>query len=696
MTIVFPTFNYSVVYLGALKISSEKDSLKMRIKNLMRKGTSYEDLVKMVELNESIPTYNPIAPDGSFIVKLDDTFLEALGKRMRNIHRLKDEIPLLFVTRIEKASESKSYSDHAHPYNNLLVGITLEKDHDHALVTKRSDFKASDPRTAKYMWSLIYFNGESLKHLNILGKSEFPLEISLDYPAVMHKGIWTSYNLKKSSVQVRSKFVAYYLSSSFNDRLSNEKVLLDASSSPLRILIKTGGLSIEDIMVGSEIYFKGRTEEVRYPFLFPHIIPYTFLSERTTITRLPSDIYVDAGALRVEVELKEEDVDQFLKEICEASKTSLNHFQFIQKLGLEWAVSDVLSRLFGRDEVSYWDRKIEELVKFQFPNDSYSFSYTSFIFNKMKEIFNYFEKRNDTMRKTVETCDINTLIRHVMKSITSKITDSQLNELDLKLEEFKIAVAISALNKSLHGLSHLLIKSLQNMMGLQPRSLGEIITIYSKVTWDRNYDGVIRYHNRTQKKIKGQLTIFLRKSLTSDYFEQVLSGRLNTFLTVLHSILVDEGGEDKCTSYWNAERSRLEYVYSTLASSSDVVGKGRTRGEIIKALDRAMTSTLPESNLYFHYPRQMYRYIYLNRASLVKTLELDRKNNDSETKEVLSLARKYSQYVWPRRIHQCFDGCYNCVMIEKGCTYVDLQQLYKVSRVGASYLLEKIRNSSSS
>lgn len=131
-----------------------------------------------------------------------------------------------------------------------------------------------------------------------------------------------------------------------------------------------------------------------------------------------------------------------------------------------------------------------------------------------------------------------------------------------------------------------------------------------------------------------------------------------------------------------------------MASSNDPVGLGYTGGKVIQALDKAMTRSLPQGDLYFHYPRQMYRYIYLNTESLRKTLNLPR-SDDQEVKAVLNLARKYSQYVWPRRLHQCFDGCYNCVLVERGCTYVDVQQVYKVSRAGAGYLLGKIRSSSS-
>lgn len=236
---------------------------------------------------------------------------------------------------------------------------------------------------------------------------------------------------------------------------------------------------------------------------------------------MPSDIYVDAGALRIEVEL-EDNVDQFLREMCEASRSSLNQLQFIQKLGLEWAVSDAISTKFGKDKVSYPDRKIEELVKFEFPNRSNSFYYTSFMFWKLRDVFSYFVDRSDTVMKAVQNCDVKEIAKHAVKSLTKKLMDSDLQEEDKLLEEFKRAVAVSALVKSLHGLSHLLMKSLQDMMGLNSRSLGEMITVFSNVVWQRNYDGVVRYENWMRKKIKGQLTIFLRKSLTSDYFEQVV------------------------------------------------------------------------------------------------------------------------------------------------------------------------------
>ncbi|MCY0862436.1 MAG: hypothetical protein OWQ52_08410 [Metallosphaera prunae] len=695
MIIVFPSFNYRLVYLGLLRMNVRDKKLQARITNLTKKGgKSYQDLMEMVGIKENIPGYSPIAPDGSFIVKFDETFLERLGNELRKGYP-KEAIPILFITRIEIPSEKRRYSDQGSPYNNLLIGITLEKEHDLALVSLKSDKKEEDPSTAKYMWSMIYANRETLKRFDdVLSNTEFQLGLSLDYPKVTHKGIWTAYDTKRSSVEIRSKSVAYYLSSSFTESLNNEKILLDVNVAPLRVRIKTGGLSVEDIMVGSEIYFRGRGGGFRYPFLFPHIVPYTFLSQKTSITRLPSDIYVDAGALRIEVELEDNNVDQFLREICEVSRSSLNHLQFIQKLGLEWAVSDMISTKFGKDKVSYLDRKIEELVKFEFPNRSNSFDYTSFMFWKLRDVFSYFVDRSDTIMKAIESCDVKEIAKHAVKSLTKKLMDSDLKEEDKLLEEFKRAVAVSALVKSLHGLSHLLMKSLQDMMGLNSRSLGEIITVFSNVVWQRNYDGVVRYEKKMQRKIKGQLTIFLRRSLTSDYFEQVVGKNLNSVLSTLASVLVDEDGADRCTSYWNAERSRLEYIYSTLASSNDAVGLSYTSGKVIQALDGAMTRLLPQGDLYFHYPRQMYRYIYLNTESLRKTLDLQRGDNP-DVKAVLNLARKYSQYVWPRRLHQCFDGCYNCVLIERGCTYVDVQQVYKVSRAGASYLLGKIRSSSS-
>lgn len=63
--------------------------------------------------------------------------------------------------------------------------------------------------------------------------------------------------------------MAYYLSSSFNESLNNEKVHLDATVPPLRVRIKTGGLSVEDIMVGSEIYFRGGEEGSGIPSCSP-------------------------------------------------------------------------------------------------------------------------------------------------------------------------------------------------------------------------------------------------------------------------------------------------------------------------------------------------------------------------------------------------------------------------------------------
>ena len=439
----------------------------------------------------------------------------------------------------------------------------------------------------------------------------------------------------------------------------------------------------EVIHLGAQLVVKGMVNDLvsrkrRYIyFVMPTVISYPArLPQSTSDTALPKDEVFNTALLRFSItRFSWEDALQLIDWLWD------RHRDAVIKLFLNMNVMRSLWRIFGVSNVR--TPFIEHTVTTQF--------YDKYLINYSLNLWQFTELYYRLSRSHTSIAD---LVREIFAINGVKVEVGKEQE-----DAVKRVLAIYALMYGLHGISHLLMKALAALTGLN--SYGELISITVDGgglsedvintlranlfdTQDKEVYHENIFHIGLGSQFQLDVKVFSRKNYSFHYFRESLSdgsGQLDTnrLINTMSNILLINGN-DRCEFNWSVERRHLEF--------------GRAKFLVERLSDADSTLSVWLSN-HYRPTRSLFRVLYSYRLvwGLADALigKYSEETRDARSQFVRRLNR-YVQFMWPYHLEQCVDGCYNCVLIGRSirsstCDMTPLMQELKTSKWAALYLL---------
>jgi hypothetical protein len=260
------------------------------------------------------------------------------------------------------------------------------------------------------------------------------------------------------------------------------------------------------------------------------------------------------------------------------------------------------------------------------------------------------------------------------KCVESKAKRSGYDVSDVIFSFFE-AYATWALLLGAHGLSHMLLKAVAR--GRYSTDYAEMIEVHlpaqhfsrvfkllptppNEAETGIELDGVFRIKSHRSADIGLKIEVFDLKGLSPLDTEELLRLLEN-----------QRSSSDRCDRAFEEEKGRLERAFSVVKGSCQ--GSAGNNCQLLSQFDGFMKG-LPEE---VAPPRFMFRFL------LPKIKRRVLHNQE--------LPAKFYQYVWPRYVHSCADGCHLCVLVPgRLCAYPPSQMEFKTSKTYAIYLLDKL------
>jgi len=461
----------------------------------------------------------------------------------------------------------------------------------------------------------------------------------------------------------------------------DEKQIYSQSFDIFDLSITTSRWSIDEIHVGGSLYIKPKTGKI--PYQYPFVIPFTY-SKGSII--YPDDLYLNTFSLNIKVRVKLDKINDFIKNFLQYIKRSNHLLQSIQKI--------TMSRVFveGIKKCKIAERgdiiRVERNTRFL----SAGSEFTSIKFRRLIEIYEKFVREGDKIKNIVDNIDVDKFVEKLIEMTVKNEKKINYNNLRTSkcMNELKQRIVVSILELSLHGISHLIKKALISKLSLNPKDLGEYIIIKSPSILIKNLqilDGFYFYDTLTYKEIQGEVKIFVKRSYSYDTFNFFGSKDFSEVIDSIKNIIYIKNQDFRCDYNWAHEKLQLNRTYQILLNNSRTVNSVKL-SDCIAQLDGYIKGEV--GGHMFYPPRSMFRYLYLKKSDVEKQIKECNNNLDRNQKDVIYKELKSPlQYIWPRYVHQCFDGCYSCVMLQKGeCELIDVQQEYRISKAGALFLLQ--------
>lgn len=303
---------------------------------------------------------------------------------------------------------------------------------------------------------------------------------------------------------------------------------------------------------------------------------------------------------------------------------------------------------------------------------------------------------------------LNELIKEYRDSVKKNIDV----RLDVRILSKKITLLL--LEYGLHGVSHLLIRYLSEELKIPKSRLFETTAIiipksdsesqrkfsdlYEAVESTPYFVNVVidGYHYRLRgasgQHPKGIILVFDTQSYSSSYWFEVLKNfNFKNFASEMLKYFDDKN----CDRYW---QSRREKIKPALLVADNYLSKklGDPTQSILTKFTEYLRSLFGLDGLddMLSLPLSEFRRLMLHKEGLIRDFleesvrptDIDKTERDFK-KEV----RYYLQAIYEYVVPFCFDGCYNCVQIDKGCSLKNpLLKEWVVSRNIANLILEDV------
>ncbi len=222
-----------------------------------------------------------------------------------------------------------------------------------------------------------------------------------------------------------------------------------------------------------------------------------------------------------------------------------------------------------------------------------------------------------------------------------------------------------------HGVAHIALKPL--VKSLRVAEYAELIEV--KLPEKYFQRAINNLHYRAQDggaEIDGLFRIGKDGNERADVVIKVFDLKARSSLSpgdLQDSLKQQKTYSDKCDEAFKEEVSRLERAFQVLKNSvSD--------SSVLASLDSFM-GKLPQE---VAPPRFLFRFLI---SEIMQQIKQDQALQPRQF--------RLFQYVWPRYVHSCADGCYLCVLVPRHlCVYPPSQAEFKTSKTFALGLLERL------
>jgi hypothetical protein len=249
-------------------------------------------------------------------------------------------------------------------------------------------------------------------------------------------------------------------------------------------------------------------------------------------------------------------------------------------------------------------------------------------------------------------------------------------------------IAILLLELGLHGLSHLLFKYLHTTVKIRGERLRELIIlgigekiaeaamIKGRYYMDVAINGFMYRLTLSNDRVVGIVMISDTKPYTSSFWENIVDNfNADKFISFAYEVLGVP--EDRCLSTWKGLKSRL----------SQYVGLYDRKGLIRRAVD-VLSNTYGLGN---PDDGNITTPMLDTRPIIGKDVITNLTQQLQESESVIRSALKpYMEALYIISMPFCFDGCYNCVLLDKGCGSSPLMKEWSSSKSMAKLMLREL------
>lgn len=671
MSIPFPNYDYRSVYLGELMINNSKLELY----------GNYFGYFKLEHNGRRKEIMMPINPLGTYASRIPLEGYEKIFRELKDskfINTEKRVYPVLFV--------KNAY--YGYPKDvEYVAGVSFDLEEEkikgdsiiyilgYSISSNKDNIAATNAPKAnkKIFFSLIVNKILFDKIKNFSG---------LDVKVITTDGKY----LVSSAESVRkwimnSRDVKAYLRQTplIPDLLTNDMTESAVTKSGSLELIHLGSQISGRAYLYSESSKKWNKRKLFY--IHPAIIPFSFIFPvNHKHTPLPKDTIVDAFVLDVpfmglDWQKVEKLVDWlFLKHKESLIKILLNRQLLVSLVNILsnkfiYIKSSGVSRKIYGLEIDINARLYQTRLKFLSPS-----------LGKILEIYNSLSVEN--------SLDIVDLIISMLKpfldenNVLSKINIDKIDKYTRLL--LKKSIGVFALTHGLHGASHLIMKVLSDISGLD--LFGERIIIRVKNDQSPHFSSLIPQNDtvventfqfKSGNDFRSDVIVFAKKSYTYEYVRDALQSLGSSIDQIMRDelrIILAREGSDACERNFEQERRLLKSARNLILSS---IPRGNDIDNVIR---NYINNRIPAS-------RTLSRFLFDHYIRSEIKSELNPAKNE------MPLINRLAQFSIPYYVPQCVDGCYNCVLVPRNvgqgmCDMSPLEQEMKISKWAALCLLK--------
>jgi len=261
-------------------------------------------------------------------------------------------------------------------------------------------------------------------------------------------------------------------------------------------------------------------------------------------------------------------------------------------------------------------------------------------------------------------------------------------------------LAIPLLEIGLHAISHLLVKYLSRYLRVPEYTLREIVILGIGGEYIKNRAWLAGYYFNNivngflyrlvigGSNVKGYIIVADTKPFSYGRMCDALKDfNISEFVEFSLNVLGRNSSEDRCYRTWLSERQRLENYLNVSVIKGELseleneleelgIGSSSPVGGLLKP---------PQGIWYLSVPTLDARPIY---HELIRKIA---EKHEKDRKIVERELRPYLNALYITKRPWCFDGCYNCVLIEKSCMSHPLIRDWSVSKSVARLIISTLK-----
>uniref|UniRef100_A0A7C4FCS8 Uncharacterized protein n=1 Tax=Ignisphaera aggregans TaxID=334771 RepID=A0A7C4FCS8_9CREN len=246
-------------------------------------------------------------------------------------------------------------------------------------------------------------------------------------------------------------------------------------------------------------------------------------------------------------------------------------------------------------------------------------------------------------------------------------------------------IALLLLLLGLHGLSHLLLKYLYADTKTRGDRLREFVILSIDKKYIRNRAGLSQYYvdvvingftyllSNEEDKIIGTIIISDTKPYTSTLWKEITQRfDIDRFIEFAYHILRSNQYDDKCLGIWRDMQKRVK-MFTELWNWRVII-------------DKAVTILSEDYKL--GDPQKGRLTLPLIDARVIISEDVINKLEDNAK----NIIKHHLESLYVMAMPFCFDGCYNCIVLDKGCRSNPLMKEWTVSKSITRIIIDEIRN----